>query len=181
MAETATRTRCASCGKGLPYEAWSRGATRCDTCARAPRLDGPAATYVRGPVPSRAPAGSRPVRSESADYERILDEMPDELIDELVAALEAEVGRIEAEKSAPRSVVEDVLQDIGFNRSPREWQWAAWGFSAGFGANVLLAKYAQMASGGTMSEFAGPLLLGGLVAGLTCATIGWGLAKLRGH
>lgn len=178
MAETATRTRCNSCGKGMPYEAWSRGAVRCDTCARAPKMDGPAATYVRGPVASRTPA-TPALTHDSASYERLLDEMPDELVDELVAALEAEVARMEVEKSAPASAVQEVLRDIGFNRSPREWQWAAWGFAIGFGANVMLAKYAQMASGGSMGEFAGPLLLGGMVAGITSGTIGWGLAKLR--
>lgn len=162
----------------MPYEAWSRGAVRCDTCARMPKMDGPAATYVRGPMASRAPAA--PTRAnDAAGYERILDEMPDELVDELVAVLEAEVERMEAEKNAPASAVQEVLRDIGFNRSPREWQWAAWGFAAGFGLNVMLAKYAQMASGGSMAEFAGPLLLGGMVAGLTSGTIGWGLAKLR--
>lgn len=162
----------------MPYEAWSRGAVRCDTCARMPKMDGPAATYVRGPMASRAPAAP-PRANDAVAYERILDEMPDELVDELVAALEAEVARMEAEKNAPANPVQEVLRDLGFNRSPREWQWAAWGFAAGFGVNVLLAKYAQMASGGSMAEFAGPLLLGGMVAGLTSGTIGWGLAKLR--
>jgi len=162
----------------MPYEAWSRGAVRCDTCARMPKIDGPAATYVRGPIASRAPAAP-PRANDAVAYERILDEMPDELVDELVAALEAEVERMEAEKNAPANPVQEVLREIGFNRSPREWQWAAWGFAAGFGLNVMLAKYAQMASGGSMGEFAGPLLLGGMAAGLTSGTIGWGLAKLR--
>jgi hypothetical protein len=36
-----------------------------------------------------------------------------------------------------------------------------------------------MTSGGSMSEFAGPMLLGGVLAGLTCAAIGWGIARLR--
>jgi len=184
MAETLARARCASCGNGLPYEAWSRGQSSCDNCNRLANLAGPAATYVRGPASSRAPAArqSRPggAADPAAAYERILDEMPDELVNELVAALEAEMEKLEREK-APRGPVHEVLEDLGFNRSPREWQWAAWGFATGFAANVILAKYAQMASGGSMTEFAGPLLIGGIVAGVTCGAIGWGLAKLRGH
>lgn len=30
-----------------------------------------------------------------------------------------------------------------------------------------------------MSQFMAPLLIGGVVAGITCAAIGWGLARLR--
>ena len=56
---------------------------------------------------------------------------------------------------------------------------AAWGFAAGFAANVLVAKYAQMESASPMGQFIGPLLIGGLLAGATCAAIGWGFAKLR--
>ena len=71
------------------------------------------------------------------------------------------------------------LEELGIGRSQRELSWAAWGFAGGFGANVAIAKYAQMASGATMGEFIGPLLVGGIVAGACCAAIGWGLAKLR--
>lgn len=111
----------------------------------------------------------------SADaYERMLENVPDALIDELVAALEAE-----AAKDAPKSPVHEVLDEIGFGRSAAETHWAAWGFAGGFAVNVALAKYAQMASGGSMAEFLAPMLLGGVVAGLTCAAIGWGLARLR--
>ncbi len=184
MAETLARARCASCGNGLPYEAWSRGQSSCDNCTRLASRAGPAATYVRGPAPSRAPSGSQPRAVDptgaTAAYERIFDDMPDELVDELVAALESEMEKLEREKT-PKSPVHEVLEELGFNHSPREWQWAAWGFAAGFAANVVLAKYAQMTSGGSMTEFAGPLLIGGIVAGATCGAIGWGTAKLRGH
>ncbi len=179
MPETVARPRCVSCGRGLAYDAWSRGADTCEACARLARVSGPAATYVRGPAPARVPAPPPPSTDPSAAYERILDQMPDELVDELVAALEAEVEKLEREKASPKSPVQDVLEEMGFGRSPRDWQWAAWGFAGGFAANVLLAKYAQMASGGSMSEFAGPLLIGGMVAGTTCAAIGWGFARLR--
>ena len=72
-----------------------------------------------------------------------------------------------------------MLQEIGFGRSAKEMQWAAWGFAGGFAVNVVLAKYAQMASGASMSAFLVPMLVGGAVAGLTCVAIGWGVAKLR--
>lgn len=174
MENALARARCSACGNGIPFEDWRNGAKLCAACARGPRMPGPAATYVRGPV--RAESASA---SEAALYERILDDMPDELVDELVAALEAEVERIEQENAAPKTAVREVLHEIGFNRSPREWHWAAWGFAGGFALNVALAKYAQIASGAGMSEFAGPLLLGGMAAGLACGAIGWGLAKLR--
>lgn len=182
MAETMSRARCLSCGRGLSYEAWSAGETTCDSCARQQAMSGPAATYVRGPAPSRAPSAPATARAgepQAGSYERILDDMPDELVEELVAALEAEVAKLEREKAAPKTPVREVLEEIGLNGTPREWQWAAWGFAAGFGANVVLAKYAQMSSGGGMGEFAMPLLLGGVAAGVTCGAIGWGFSKLR--
>jgi hypothetical protein len=147
--------------------------------------------YVPGP---RAP-GPRPARAgiepraairrgtafgtPAAEYERLLDEVPDDLIDEIVAALEVEARRLEAEHPGVASPLNEVLQEIGFGRSPREFQLAAWGFAIGFGANVVLAKYAQMQTSSPMSQFIGPLLIGGLVAGAACAAIGWGFAKLR--
>ena len=109
----------------------------------------------------------------------MLDEIPDELVDELVAALEAEAERRQQPRSAPEAAVREVLDEIGFGRSPFEYQWAAWGFAAGFTLNVALAKYAQMSTGSSMSEFIGPLLIGGVAAGAACGAIGWGLAKLR--
>ena len=114
--------------------------------------------------------------SQEQRYEEMLDNLPDELIDELVAALEEEAARLPA---SPANPVRGVLDELGIGRSMRERQWAAWGFAAGFGANVAIAKYAQMASGASMSEFVGPLMIGGVVAGVCCAAIGWGLAKLR--
>ncbi len=71
------------------------------------------------------------------------------------------------------------LDDLGVGRTAREKHWAAWGFAAGFGANVAIAKCAQMATGAPFTQFIGPLLLGGVVAGVCCAAIGWGAAKLR--
>lgn len=176
MDETLTRTRCHSCGKGLSFDEWSNGGDRCSACARSPRMQGPAATYARSSV-SMAPPRQQ-LAEEAAAYERLLDELPDELVDEIVAALEAEAARRES-PPPPQSTFQEVIQDIGFSRSPQEWHWAAWGFAGGFAANVILAKYAQMQSAAPMSQFIGPLLIGGLVAGVTCSAIGWGLAKLR--
>ncbi|MBA4179950.1 MAG: hypothetical protein C0506_05110 [Anaerolinea sp.] len=172
--EALARTRCPGCGKGLSFDEWSSGFDRCGACRRFPGSDGPAATYVQGPA-TRGAIRSR-VAASAEDYERLLENVPDALIDELVAALEAEAAHLPPTGASP---VHDVLREIGFGRSPRELQWAAWGFSGGFAANVALAKYAQMASGAAMSQFIVPMLLGGVVAGVTCAAIGWGLARLR--
>jgi hypothetical protein len=143
----------------------------------------PAATFVRGPQPApRATRARQQVAEEAAAYERLLDELPDELVDEIVAALEAEAARGDGPAPTPapaQGAFQEVMQEIGFGRTPREWQWAAWGFAGGFAANVLLAKYAQMQTQSPMSQFVAPLLVGGLVAGVTCAAIGWGLARLR--
>jgi hypothetical protein len=118
------------------------------------------------------------VADEAAAYERLLDDLPDELVDELVAALEAEAERL-AQEQAPPTLVRGMLDELGMGRSPREGQWAAWGFAGGFAANVMLAKYAQMESSATMSQFIVPMLVGGVAAGLACAAIGWGAAKLK--
>jgi hypothetical protein len=179
MEDTLARARCLGCGKGLSFDEWSGGADRCAACSRSPRMQGPAATYVRGPRPTATATRARQqVADEAAAYERLLDELPDELVDEIVAALEAEAARVDAPAPA-QGAFQEVMQDIGFGRSPREWQWAVWGFAGGFTANVLLAKYAQMQSQSPMSQFLAPLLIGGVVAGATCAAIGWGLARLR--
>ncbi|MCZ7578944.1 MAG: hypothetical protein M5U18_18615 [Dehalococcoidia bacterium] len=106
----------------------------------------------------------------------MLDDIPDELVDELVAALEAEAARM---PSAGPNPVREVLSELGLGRSPRERHWAAWGFAAGFAANIVIAKYAQMTTAAPMSQFIGPMLLGGLLAGATCSAIGWGFARLR--
>lgn len=172
--ETVSRTRCAGCGKGLGFDDWSSGSSRCASCARAPAGSGPAATFVR----TQSPAAARPAAAPSAEaYERLLESVPDELIDELVAALEAEAAR--TPRTDTPNPVQEMLQEIGFGRSAREMQWAAWGFALGFAANVAMAKYAQMASGASMATFVVPMLAGGAIAGATCAAIGWGFAKLR--
>ena len=168
MPDTFVRTRSATCESVLTCEDFSAGnGKRCRACT------------ARGGVVSRRKAPPQRHMSyadEAAEYERMLDSMPEELVDELVAALEAEAAR---RSNGPASQVAEVLEELGIGRSQRELTWAAWGFAAGFGANVAIAKYAQMASEAPMSQFIGPLLIGGVVAGACCAAIGWGLAKLR--
>jgi hypothetical protein len=120
---------------------------------------------------------SQEYEPDAVEYERMLDSVPDELIDELVAALEAEAAKVALR---PRGPVREVLEEIGgVGRSPRERHWAAWGFAGGFAANVLIAKYAQMATGAPFGQFVVPLLVGGVLAGVCCSAIGWGAAKLR--
>lgn len=171
MPDTFVRTRCSSCERVLSFEDFAAGGNRCLACSRLPA---PAEQRII----RRAPSAIRPrgPRSEEEAYEQMLDSLPDELIDELVAALEAEAATLPPVSGSPFG---DVMQEIGFGRSARERHWAAWGFAAGFTANVAIAKYAQMASDAPMGQFFGPLLLGGIVAGVTCAAIGWGLARLR--
>jgi hypothetical protein len=108
----------------------------------------------------------------------MLDDIPDELVEELVAALEAEAARLAA---TPANPVREVFAELGIGQSPRERHWAVWGFAVGFAANVALAKYVQMTTAAPMSQFIGPMLLGGMLAGATCSAIGWGFARLRGH
>lgn len=109
----------------------------------------------------------------------MLDEIPEELIDQLVRALEAEAAIRQTEPAPADDPLRGLLEELGVGRSDRELPWAAWGFSIGFGGNVLLAKYAQMSSGESFGAFVVPMLLGGVVAGVACAAIGWGLARLR--
>ena len=128
------------------------------------------------------PAGVRQFVADGQvaySWQRLLDDVPDELIEELVAALEAEAAKTPAVGDGPAAALHGVLQDVGFGRSPLEFQWAAWGFAGGFSANVILAKYAQMTSGASMAQFIMPMLFGGIVAGAACGVIGWGIAKLR--
>ncbi|MGH2632498.1 MAG: hypothetical protein ACRDG3_03725 [Tepidiformaceae bacterium] len=180
--DTLARPRCLDCGKGLSFDDWSEGVRTCAACIASMRTAGPAATYVPGPRPRARAAAAPPLRrqvaDEAAEYERLLAELPDELVDEIIAALEAEAEKMAAPAS-PVTAMKDVLEDIGFGQSPREWQWAVWGFAGGFCANVLVAKYAQMQAGASMASFLMPMLVGGLVAGSACAAIGWGLARLR--
>lgn len=172
MPDTFVRTRCASCDRPLGFDDWSSGSDRCQPCLRlhqgARRVPGPAA-------PPRA-FDHASLAARASAYERMLDDIPDELVDELVAALEAEAERLSA---SPPNPVREVLAEIGIGQSPRERHWAVWGFAVGFAANVAIAKYAQMTTAAPMSQFVGPMLLGGMLAGATCGAIGWGFARLR--
>lgn len=174
MPDTFVRTRCSSCLKVLSFDDFAGGGSQCRACKKS----APATEFVRGPRIRRPNARTleRMERQEAQAYEDLLDELPDELIDELVAALEAEAANL---PPSPAHPVRGVLDELGVGRSARERQWAAWGFAGGFAGNIALAKYSQMASAASMSEFIGPMLIGGMVAGLCCAAIGWGLAKLR--
>lgn len=173
MPDTFVRTRCASCEKVMTFDDFATGGPRCVACSRIVRRQ-PRDQFVAGPR-RRQPAPAANF-SEEDDYERMLDSMPDELVDELVAALEAEAAKLPPAAKGP---VREVFDEIGIGRSARERHWAAWGFAGGFAVNVALAKYAQMATGASLSEFLGPLLIGGVVAGVCCSAIGWGVAKLR--
>lgn len=178
MADAFARSRCALCGRGLGFDEWSEGGGLCVRCADGDGGHGPAAAYTRSPAIG-TPAGRAAVTQEYVAYERMLDELPDELVEELIAALEAEAAITPARAAAGTSQVRELLTDIGFGSHSREGLWAAWGFAAGFAANVAIAKYAQVASGAPISQFVAPLLVGGVVAGAACGAIGWGLAKLR--
>jgi hypothetical protein len=170
MPDTFVRTRCSNCQKVMSFEDFSAGGPRCISCSKGIVKRNRPPGFVPGPPPAvRSP------RSEEEAYERMLDGLPDELIDELVAALEAEAARAPVASNPVR----EVLSEIGIGRSQRERVWAAWGFAAGFAGNVLIAKYAQMSANSPLSQFIGPMLIGGAVAGACCAAIGWGLAKLR--
>ncbi len=170
MPDTFVRTRCGQCEKILSFEDFAHGGSRCAGCVTRA---GAGQQFVRGPQ-REAVIGGHP--TDEAEYERLLDSIPEELVDELVAVLEAEAVR---RASSPMSPVAEVFEELGIGRSARDLSWAAWGFALGFGANVALAKYAQMASGAPMREFIAPLLVGGLLAGVCCAAIAWGLSKLR--
>jgi hypothetical protein len=171
MPDTFVRTRCSSCARPLGFEEWSNGSDRCQSCVRVRT----AAAHTPAP-PDPLSFDHAALAARANAYERMLDDIPDELIDELVAALEAEAARMPLAGPNP---VREVLSELGLGQSPRERHWAAWGFAAGFAANVVIAKYAQMTTAAPMSQFIGPMLLGGLLAGATCSAIGWGLAKLR--
>lgn len=173
MPDTFVRTRCATCSRPLGFDDWSRGSDRCLACSATARPT----HYVAGPQAPAPPRGGYPgIAAQAEAYERLLDDIPDELIDELVAALEAEATLLQPTQQHP---VREVIAELGIGNSSREIHWAAWGFTAGFAANVALAKYAQMTAGAPMSRFILPMLIGGVVAGATCAAIGWGLARLR--
>jgi hypothetical protein len=164
--DVSVRARCSSSRSPLGFADWSRGLDQCPSCAaqgreaRTPGLLGDTAA------------------TDYRVYERMLDELPPELIDELVAAIEDEGRSRERRRSMP-SPVQDVIDEIGIGRSPRELPWAIWGFVGGFAGNLAIAKYAQMTTAAPMSDFLAPMLLGGLLAGATCAAIAWGVVRLR--
>ncbi len=174
MPDTFVRTRCSGCGNVLRFEDFSAGGESCLACAKS--RSAPSTEFVRGPRIHRRNARNRPPERQMPEDDEYLDAIPDALINELVAALEAEAARRPITTANP---VRDVLDEIGLGHSTLEKQWAAWGFAGGFTANVLIAKYAQMSSGAPMGQFITPMLIGGCVAGVCCAAIGWGFAKLR--
>ncbi|WBL35177.1 hypothetical protein O0235_10290 [Tepidiforma flava] len=158
MAATAHRTRCSACGRALPFADWTRGRPLCEPCAR----------------PAAARRAAPPVPAPPPPADDLVDTVPDALIDELVAALEAEAAKLDQ-----ASPLAGVLAELELGRTPRERHWAAWGFAAGFALNAGIAKWAQVASGAPISDFLAPILIGGVVAGATCAAIAWGIARLR--
>jgi hypothetical protein len=163
VAATTPSTRCRDCGRALAFADWTSGRPLCDACAR------PLGTIQRAPrVPARTPVGDARASDE------LLDAFPPALLDELVTALEAE-----AEKLDRAGPVAGVFAELEIGRTPRERHWAAWGFAAGFALNVGIAKWAQFASGAPTSEFIIPMVVGGVIAGATCAAISWGIARLR--
>lgn len=170
MEDALVSTRCHGCGDPLAFREWSTGSDVCRQCRQSAR--GSRTT---------APAGrAQPAEDDYESYVRMLDELPDELVDELVAALEAEAAREPVALPSPAvTAMQDVLREIAGPRSGRDIQWAAWGFAGGFALNVLVAKYAQMTSGGPLTEFLVPMLFGGVLAGAACGAIGWGVSRLR--
>ncbi|MFN0146818.1 MAG: hypothetical protein ACKVT1_09920 [Dehalococcoidia bacterium] len=181
MDEVVTRSRCAACGRRMPFDDWKRGASDCASCRRPEAAAPfPAMTAPPRPQPARA--------AQPADYrqhQRLLDDIPEGLIDELVEALERETasrsGAAPGKSPSPPMVpaIKEFVQELGIGTDPRELTWAAWGFAAGFGGNLILAKYVQMTNGASFSSFVVPLLLGGIVSGTACAGIAWGFTRLR--
>ena len=70
----------------------------------------------------------------------LLDDIPEELVDELIAALEEEAAR-RGTPEEPKGPLQEVLEELGVGQSPRDAQWAMWGFAIGFAGNVALVKY----------------------------------------
>jgi hypothetical protein len=170
QAATAARARCIACGSGLSFAAWSRGEELCPVCDQVEAA--PAAMYV--PAPRQVRPAVAPV---SAPVVHGGNSLPDEMFEDLVAALEAEAAR--APQSQVQAALHDVLEEVGFGRDSHEMSWAAWGFAGGFAVNLAMAKYAQMATDASMTEFIPAFVFGGAIAGATCAAIGWALAKLK--
>ena len=136
-AEAPARARCSSCGGGLNFAAFERGERLCHVCVQF--VDGPGDSFASAPSPGQIVHRPRRNRPEA---------VPEELIDELIASLQAsEAATVAAMPSGPaKETVREVLRDIGVGESERELPWAAWGFAAGFCANVAVAKYAQVSS-----------------------------------
>ncbi len=169
LSESPALARCGSCGGGLAFAAYQRGETLCHVCLQM--QDEPDATFAPGPKARAIVTRSR--RAQPAT-------VPDELIDELIASLQHSEAALANVPAGPgRETVREVLRDIGVGENDRELPWAAWAFAIGFTANIAVAKYAQVTSGATMTEFVPAFIVGGIVAGTVCGAIGWGLARLR--
>ncbi|MCC7366138.1 MAG: hypothetical protein IT303_17365 [Dehalococcoidia bacterium] len=200
MDNVQVRSRCTGCGRGLGFDEWSRGLDRCPYCLSVPNR-GRAASAA--PARAAAPDAYDELLDEVPGD--LLDELVAMLEEEVGRrpSMAARATGREAPRTAPGprprqahapepapvtapeivvpiqpTAVREVLDDIGIGRSPRELAWAAWGFAAGFTLNVGIAKYAQVSTDAPMTEFLVPMLIGGAVAGVTSAAIGWGLAKV---
>jgi hypothetical protein len=129
-------------------------------------------------TPAAAPTAAVP--SGYRAYQRMVDDVPEDLMDELARALgEEAIERQQQTSDDGGSLLRGVAQDLQLGRTKAEFQWAFFGFTGGFVANVALMKYVQMASGATFDAVFAPMFLGGLMTGGTCAVIGWGIAKLK--
>lgn len=155
MSEASVRARCSECGRGLSFEEWQRLSGRCSSCLR----------------PALAEEGE-------GHYVDLVDEVSDELLDELLDMLREEEQRRAAERALSEPAV-SVDPSLPFAVTEGDLRWAVWGFIAGFGANAVLAKAAQLQSGAPFAEIVAPLLLGGVTAGLIGAVLGWAVAKVR--
>ncbi len=132
-------------------------------------------------APSPAPGSGIARQAGTRAYRQMVDETPDSLIDELTRALESEASARQQQPAndASDDLFRGVAREAGFGTTRVEFAWATWGFCAGFAANVLLMKYVQMSMGAPLGAVIAPMIFGGLLAGATCAAIGWGIAKLR--
>ena len=170
-------TRCSACARGLSFQDWSAGKGRCASCQQRGE-SAPPGGRIHTRTPSVAPSVAS--RSGYRAYQRMVDDVPDELMDELARALGEEA--IERQRQTPddaASLLRGVAQDLQLGRTRAEFQWAFFGFTGGFAANVALMKYVQMASSASFDAVFAPMFLGGLMTGGTCAVIGWGIAKLK--
>ena len=160
--------RCDACANGLDFESWASGAARCRRCAAE---SGSTIDYVVGPGPAEVPRA--PV-----DDEAWVGDLPPEMFDQIAEEL-LRTERETAARQPSASVLRQLLAELDLSASAKETRWASWGFAAGFAGNAAVAKYAQMTTDASMSDFIAPMVLGGLVAGATAGVIGWGAARLR--